>query len=492
VLSRNIDTLNIRQGDGIDTITIRLQFSACNGEYFDLQDIAIVDWSIDTLLINDTICYGDMYTEHGFNASTTGIHSNLIQTIDGCDSIFYYLDLKINDAEVRNDSITMCFGESYQWHGQSYTETGIYTFNEQYMNLACDSVRDTLSLFVVDALEFTVTKIDALTDCNSGSLIIDMPPGCYYTLNGERNAPTGNLPAGRYTIIVYNDFGCESLPQTFEIISEPLEFTVQMLGDVCGNESAPIIQHTLTAGLPSTYSLIFDDKALQAGFLNIENEQFTGQKGVPQQIAIQLPDNVRPNNYKVAIVYPDLCFDTQVVDTLEFTVLYAQQIITQRWNDVLSVVNVQTQEKLLYNNQPNSGDIFISYQWYKNGVKIDGAVGSYIYVPEGLDMNACYSVVLMRADDVAPVFTCEFCPVPVEGDLVVRVNPNPVFAGAPLKVETPKSARIQVFDMQGVKTAEYQVDEGVNSVNAPSVIGMYLYKITLQNGDERTFRISVK
>ncbi len=37
----------------------------------------------------DTICYGDIYTNHGFNATETGIHIESHITDSGCDSVFY-------------------------------------------------------------------------------------------------------------------------------------------------------------------------------------------------------------------------------------------------------------------------------------------------------------------------------------------------------------------------------------------------------------------
>lgn len=65
-------------------------------------------------------------------------------------------------------------------------------------------------------------------------------------------------------------------------------------------------------------------------------------------------------------------------------------VVVQRWNDVLSVLN----------DKYNGGYRFVAFQWYKNGEAIAGATGSYYYCGEGqtLDMSAEYYVLLTLED----------------------------------------------------------------------------------------------
>jgi hypothetical protein len=193
-------------------------------------------------------------------------------------------------------------------------------------------------------------------------------------------------------------------------------------------------------------------------------------------------------NYTATVTFNDVnCTDT--VFDVPFSILYSENIITQRWNDVLSVINATTQSRLLYGGKP--GDEFTSYQWYKNGVEIPKATGSYLYVPEGLDMTACYSVRLVRSGETVEqaMMSCEYCPVYIAGD--ITINPTLARRGESLNVEVPEKANVTVFDISGVKVAEQKVLTGKSTLKAPNNVGIYLYKITLDSGEERTFRISV-
>jgi len=74
-------------------------------------------------------------------------------------------------------------------------------------------------------------------------------------------------------------------------------------------------------------------------------------------------------------------------------------VIYQRWDDVLSVKN----------SANNGGYEFVAFQWLRNGLAIEGAVNSYIYVPGGLRMGDVYSVLLTHPDGTEE----ESCPYQV-------------------------------------------------------------------------------
>ena len=60
------------------------------------------------------------------------------------------------------------------------------------------------------------------------------------------------------------------------------------------------------------------------------------------------------------------------------------------------------------NSTFNSGFEFLSYRWYQDGVLLPNDTLSYLYRPEGLDMDAEYAVEVVRPGDS---LTLRICPV---------------------------------------------------------------------------------
>jgi len=61
-----------------------------------------------------------------------------------------------------------------------------------------------------------------------------------------------------------------------------------------------------------------------------------------------------------------------------------------------------------------------------------------------------------------------------------------------LKADVPEDATVSVFNTQGIKISEHKIKKGINTIISPSQTGIYLYKIMLADGDQKSFTISVK
>lgn len=101
--------------------------------------------SYDTLF-NKTICFGENYTEHGFNiehpAVGTMYDTLFSESIYGCDSIII---LKLNVMPVYEESFsdTICFGEEYHEHGFHHYNPSVGLTIDSLMlesTYGCDSV----------------------------------------------------------------------------------------------------------------------------------------------------------------------------------------------------------------------------------------------------------------------------------------------------------------------------------------------------------------
>lgn len=93
-------------------------------------------------------------------------------------------------------------------------------------------------------------------------------------------------------------------------------------------------------------------------------------------------------------------------------------LIDQRWDDVLFVLNEEGQRA-----KNKSYTETYAYQWLKDGVEIPGATGTHLYLPEGLDTEAQYSVVV-RVASGEELETCSIQPKPYHKQGVRKVLRN--------------------------------------------------------------------
>ena len=106
-------------------------------------------------------------------------------------------------------------------------------------------------------------------------------------------------------------------------------------------------------------------------------------------------DELRPGHIegKVAVLSP---WCDERIFPVSFDVNFASTIVAAKWDNVLAILN----------EQYNGGYRFRSYQWYKNGQPIDGAVLSW-YHDTNLDRTATYEVRLVL-EDGTPLWICPF------------------------------------------------------------------------------------
>ena len=137
-------------------------------------------------VIDTTVCDVFVYNNQTYIASQ--IITENLQTYQGCDSVVT-INLTVNNSTTGSVEATICAGESYEFNGQTYNATGIYTAT--LVNAAgCDSTV-TLNLTVRPAnapIEETVTLNNS-----------ELP----YTYHGETFDAFGT-----YTVTEQDEYGC--------------------------------------------------------------------------------------------------------------------------------------------------------------------------------------------------------------------------------------------------------------------------------------------
>ena len=94
---------------------------------------------LDPVYTNESaaICFGDTYEWNGQTYSETGKYTYTTVAANGADSIVT-LDLTVYpQTPATTEEVTVPFGETYDWHGVTYTESGEYTITLQDEN-GCD------------------------------------------------------------------------------------------------------------------------------------------------------------------------------------------------------------------------------------------------------------------------------------------------------------------------------------------------------------------
>ena len=83
------------------------------------------------------VCYGETYTWQGQEYTASGEYSVTLQDVNGCDSVITLTLTVYPQTEATTEEVTVGYGETYEWHGVVYTESGEYTITLQDEN-GCD------------------------------------------------------------------------------------------------------------------------------------------------------------------------------------------------------------------------------------------------------------------------------------------------------------------------------------------------------------------
>ena len=154
---------------------------------------------------------------------------------------------------------------------------------------------------------------------------------------------------------------------------------------------------------------------------------------------------------------------------------FAQEgVVFSKWTDVLLVDNAE--------------GLYTGYQWYENGVALEGKTEQTLYLPDG--MNGTYTCRLTTEEGM--IFTCEyaFSDIPRSADNPpsspnhITVLPNRVHMGGSVTVQQSEleSLHLVLLSATGQRIAELTQTESKQLVDMPSVQGVYMLRIESSSG----------
>jgi hypothetical protein len=264
----------------------------------------------------------------------------------------------------------------------------------------------------------------------------------------------GNLNAGANYAITYvgNDFIITKADQTIT--------WNQTLESGCDGETTIVLTATSNSGLPVSYTSSNTDIA------TVSNSLLTFNDYGSATITASQAGN---NNYNAAII-----------------------VVLPIVNSQPNLIRKQFEDVIFFDNSSKN---FESYTWYKNGVLVPNQ--THQFYKENGDLNGTYHALAVKLDGTL-ITTCPLTLSPTAEEEYVKLVPNPVKPSANYELITNisssriQNARVEVYSIGGILMENKTTSQSTVTLEAPTVEGIYIVKMTLANGKYFTKNILVK
>lgn len=403
---------------------------------------------------------------HVFSNEGGPMNVKLIAHLSDCvDTLFINDVLPAIGTRFDTIPVQQCFGTEYTYSYTDYatgdtrtehlTESGLYTYTLRAFT-GCDSLV-TINLQMTDTVYQTIDTL--------------IMRGETYTAGGKTFSETGN-----YRLYLTSEAGCDSVLTLNLRVYDKLIVAMDSLTFACHGDPDFALNYQFLQGWTDTYSVDFTNTL----FTPVSRTRLTS----PATVDIPIPDNaaVRPNIYRGNVTFYD-SISGNVTLPFALELRYNSEVLTQRWNDVLAVRN----------ETYNGGYHFSDFQWFVNGLPVEGATQPYFYDEKGLDMNAEYSARVTRTDDGVSLLICGIHPTFISAeskpDIPTLVGPQQPMSLMGRKAGTNGIARW--FTPFGLNIATQQVVEG-SGIVSPAQSGMYLLTLEDEQTGRTTYSVIVR
>jgi PKD repeat protein len=371
------------------------------------------------------------------------------------DTTFTIVLPKVGES-VDTTYAVICDGESYLFNGdpkKTISESGIYS----------DTVINEFGCYLISVLDLTV--LQKPQDTYIYDTICSHEK---YYFDGELITETGVYKKSFKT-----ENGCDSVSVLNLLVNESLFIDFDSTVWVCEDDENLIIPYNLLSG-----NFLLCDVDMKMTSNNTSYVKVSDVVPNPDALVVPIPDNIVPGKYDLNLSFGRTACGLESV-VVPIQVYYSKQIMAQRWNDVLAVKNEKYNH--LWNDNDTSGYQFIAFQWYKNGQPIIGATSSILYEPDGLDLDAEYSVLLTRLPDNVTIMSCvaDLQDLSIKNDDVVVFETNKT-----LSVIASCSAQMRIWTSTGILIKSIDVFKGENVIYTTELSsGVYILDFLFENGE---------
>ena len=202
------------------------------------------------------------------------------------------------------------------------------------------------------------------------------------------------------------------------------------------------------------------------------------------ELSYSLSSQLAAGKYTATVEARDtLDCETSATLPIEFAL---DGVVFSKWTDVLLV--------------DNADGLFTGYQWYENGVQLDGKTAQVLYMPEKDMTGNSYYCRLQTAE--GDIYTCERVfgnDLPRSADNPkpqttnhITVLPNRVAVNDAVTVRQSANENLHLILMSatGKRVAEYAQQEAAKLVTMPGIQGIYLLRVEAES-DVQTVKIVV-
>lgn len=359
----SVGSTAVKRGVSVDGVTFvdgyRSAEPFCiNAElFFDAQVgsdvIDKVDWDFGdgVTLQNGPVQTSHTYEAPGWYDVTANVYAHKECPLTTYPAEMVSFTFRVTRPDTLYRQFFICEGESLNYGGTTYTAATVDT-----ARFGCDSV----VIFTLEVGQRTYSEFDTVCEDE-----FRMGGKVYYM-------------SGDYRDTLVNAAGCDSIVTAHVRVVACLNMSIGSVeSPICADQGEFFIPYTVTRG-------DVGDAHLVSGQTRVLLED----KGNGWYASLA---QFKPGKYSSA--YVEVADTNCMVDKrfdLPFEVLFPSSIFEQKWEDVLAVLN----------QKYNGGYDIVSYQWFRNGIAIPGAISSVYYVgPDAvLQPGDSYSVLLTTRD----------------------------------------------------------------------------------------------
>jgi hypothetical protein len=368
--------------------------------------------------------------------------------------------------EAKAEEQTICYGNDmtlsapgnapFLWNNGGTTKTitvtptvttdyTVISMQAGFEGLQFFALTDTFRVAVLDSLKPEI-RGDAFLYYGSATLTVSDNYETYLWNTGETTKTISVNAAGNYWVKV-TDGDCRG-SGIFTVQPAP-EITVSLLKtefEVCPDETTFEIAYQILVGEVGSAAVAINGRDAACHVSTNENK-----------IMVET-GTLAPDIYDAELTVYDATYGTSQRLPISLMVKYPSDIIAQRWNDIIGIMN----------ETYNGGYRFTAFQWYKNGLVMAGETGSYIYSETEFSTADTYSALLTNSAG-KQIFTCDFSPEHLPASSVQTLV-------RPLQTLNLNANGIAtVYDMVGTV---YSIQNTVeNQIVAPGKQGLYFLKL---------------
>jgi len=370
------------------------------------------------------------------------------------DAYTYTVDLPNIKLSRNNDTIDICEAEYKDSHDKIH-----YAVDGDFV----DTVGYETNEYGCEALEWHAIRFHPIYDtlykvrmCDGGEYV--------WPANGliykSQNPVTLGSVEIKDSIMGKSIWGCDSIIRLHMIVDAQLSIKCDPIVEVCSDNATLTIPYKVLTGAADGVMVYSEQKYLDAPYANFESSY---SFSMDEDIIIPLPQQPYPDDYEFTLVFESERCEIAPLKT-HVRLRYSRNVLEQKKNFIS-----------LLNKNYNGGFNFQSYQWYRNGEKVEGATQSYLPTQQA-DRGAVYYVEVVRSGETQVLSTCDI----VFGDDVTAVGTVssellvwPTMAQPGTEIVTSSSGSVSIYNVLGTLVSQQLIGQSQHLI-APKIPGIYV------------------